>query len=196
MLSWLVMSWQNKDWVNSAAEIYILEVLEVGSPRSRSQHSQRVPFLTSRQPPSNCVFTWWTEKASFLIPLLLRTLILPDQGPILMTLPNFNYLSKASSSSNIWLWVNNFNTQLLGGHSSVHSWCIFSWDEHQSRDAHSPWRYRFSLEGECLKNTSHGSLPNLWSRMSILIGPVLSMEPGRRKCFCPLYPGRYRVETK
>ena len=69
MLSRLVTPGQNKDWVNSATEIYILEVLQVGSPRSRSQHSQRVPFLTSRQIPSNCVLHN-REKASFLIPLL------------------------------------------------------------------------------------------------------------------------------
>lgn len=47
--------------------------------------------------PSCYVLTWWVamgggEKTHFLVSLFIRTLILPDQGPTLMTPFDLNHL--------------------------------------------------------------------------------------------------------
>ena len=115
-----------------------LIALEAGSRRSRCQQILflvRIFFLVCIWLPPLCSQRAKSQSALVSLPLL-RTLILPDQGPILMTLPNLNYLSKASSS-NIWLWVRTstykfrgtqFSSQLMHLKLRCTSipWCTFT----------------------------------------------------------------------
>ena len=76
-------------------EIYFLRVLEAGNPRSRCWQVWfllRLLSLACKQPPSQCVHMAFSL-APF--PLLIRTLVLLDQGPMLMTsFINLNYIFK------------------------------------------------------------------------------------------------------
>lgn len=91
-------------------EMYLLTVLEVRSPRSRSC---RVGFwweLSSWLPDGLFVLTWlflevwmWRERMSSLVSLV-RALILLDEGPIFMTSfnPSYFFGSPTSKHNHIW----------------------------------------------------------------------------------------------
>ena len=81
----------------STTEALFLTVLEAGSPKSECVHSHglvRAHFLACRRPPSCHVLIWQREGGKRLrlsrVSLLVRTLILMDQGPTLMTSFNHN----------------------------------------------------------------------------------------------------------
>lgn len=80
-------------------------------------------MLACRQLPSRCVCPHMVDRKQehkLIVSLLMRTLILLDQGPTLMTSLNLNYPLKALSPYTVTLGV-GATTYKFGGHETFSS---------------------------------------------------------------------------